>query len=565
MNSQVPTSIRDTDSIMSIESTDLVYRKLDFEDDLFTARVYKRNFRNIKIRQLFREQAKAKSKLAIVTTPTDDPYDFTIGDNPNIEEFSPSEQRQHLLLDSINDELEIKMSLKTELEALASKPAKQTKKQRDKVGLELVESMRKLLELNAELEDEFERGMRPTTRSEDLNSAIVQGSSPKTTFSDEEVEDIEVETKKREAGISAGRDASSSDAETSSSKSPGPAVPTEMHGADALRQTLESLTDIAPSESRHKQMEEYGEAVIACEQEGQLKEAGLEGAESKTGEDGGKGTRLLVPGRSSGGLREGGGSHLFTNIKNNTTKAADGLGKAGKGFFGKIARSGSSNAKEEEPEHYVICVINLPLIEQTRRTRIAQRLEDSKDKTEFWIPALPWRCIDYLNFQGCEQDGLYRVPGSDKEIRHWQKRFDQEGDINLFDEPDLYDINIIGSLFKSWLRGLPSEILPKDAQDRISTACQGKREVPQLLKDELSSLPPWNYYLLFAITCHLSLLTAYSDKNKITYSNLCICFQPALRIDAVCFSFLVQDWRNCWQGCWTEKEALDDEYQMLEK
>ncbi|KAL2049157.1 hypothetical protein ABVK25_010586 [Lepraria finkii] len=267
---------------------------------------------------------------------------------------------------------------------------------------------------------------------------------------------------------------------------------------------------------------------------------------------------------SSGGLREGGGSHLFTNIKNNTTKAADGLGKAGKGFFGKIARSGSSNAKEEEPERYVICVINLPLIEQTRRTRIAQRLEDSKDKTEFWMPALPWRCIDYLNFRGCEEEGLYRVPGSDKEIRHWQKRFDQEGDINLFDEPDLYDINIIGSMFKSWLRGLPSEILPKDAQDRISTACQGKREVPKLLKDELSSLPPWNYYLLFAITCHLSLLTAYSDKNKMTYSNLCICFQPALRIDAVCFSFLVQDWRNCWQGCWTEKEALDDEYHILE-
>ena len=83
------------------------------------------------------------------------------------------------------------------------------------------------------------------------------------------------------------------------------------------------------------------------------------------------------------------------------------------------------------------------------------------------------------------------------------------------------------------------------------------------MKDELSKLPPWNYYLLFAITCHLSLLTAYSDKNKMTYSNLCICFQPALKIDAFCFSFLVQDWRNCWQGCWTEKEALEEEYRVL--
>jgi len=36
----------------------------------------------------------------------------------------------------------------------------------------------------------------------------------------------------------------------------------------------------------------------------------------------------------------------------------------------------------------------LPLVEQTRKTRIAKRLEDSKDKTEFWMPALPWRCIE---------------------------------------------------------------------------------------------------------------------------------------------------------------------------
>lgn len=94
-------------------------------------------------------------------------------------------------------------------------------------------------------------------------------------------------------------------------------------------------------------------------------------------------------------FREGAGAHLISNLKNTSTKAADGLGKAGKGIFGKIARSGPSNAKEgTEDEHYVCSTINLPLVEQTRRTRIAKRLEDSKDKTEFWMPALPWRCIE---------------------------------------------------------------------------------------------------------------------------------------------------------------------------
>ena len=119
-------------------------------------------------------------------------------------------------------------------------------------------------------------------------------------------------------------------------------------------------------------------------------------------------------------------------------------------------------------------------------------------------------------------------------------------------------------MFKSWLRELPTEIFPKDIQAKVARECADAQQVPQLLKDELSRLPPWNYYLLFAITCHLSLLAAYSDKNKMTYSNLCICFQPAVRIDAFCFNFLVNKWRDCWQGCFTEKEFLEEEYRALD-
>jgi hypothetical protein len=168
--------------------------------------------------------------------------------------------------------------------------------------------------------------------------------------------------------------------------------------------------------------------------------------------------------------------------------------------------------------------------------------------------------LSYLNMNGCEEEGLYRVPGSGKDVKYWQKRFDTEFDINLFEEPDLHDINTIGSMFKAWLRELPDEILPKAVQNKVAQQCSGTNEVPQLLKDELSKLPPFNYYLLFAITCHLSLLTSFSDKNKMDYRNLCICFQPCLKIDAFCFSFLVNDWKQCWQGCWTEKEYLEDEY-----
>lgn len=91
----------------------------------------------------------------------------------------------------------------------------------------------------------------------------------------------------------------------------------------------------------------------------------------------------------------GASAALFNNIKQSSSGAADRIGKAGKGFFGKITRSGSTNERELiNDDNYVCSVINLPLIEQARRTRIAKRLEDCKDKTEFWMPALPYRCIE---------------------------------------------------------------------------------------------------------------------------------------------------------------------------
>ncbi|TGO35617.1 hypothetical protein BHYA_0152g00220 [Botrytis hyacinthi] len=263
-------------------------------------------------------------------------------------------------------------------------------------------------------------------------------------------------------------------------------------------------------------------------------------------------------------FKETGGHAFFNNIKSQATKGA---GAIHKNLFGKGGRSGSSTHKESsvDDEHYVLKVINKPLVEQTRLTRISKRLEDSRDKTEFWMPSFPWRAIDYLNYKGSDVEGLYRVPGSGPQVKKWQRRFDEELDIDLFECDDLYDINIIGSMLKAWLRELPDELLPRAAQDRIARECAGSDEVPQQLVDELSNLSPFNYYLLFAITCHLSLLLAHSEKNKMDFRNLCICFQPCMKMDAFCFKFLVCDWRDCWKGCKTEAVYIEQEYMLFDQ
>jgi hypothetical protein len=137
-----------------------------------------------------------------------------------------------------------------------------------------------------------------------------------------------------------------------------------------------------------------------------------------------------------------------------------------------------------------------------------------------------------------------------------------ELDIDLLKEEELYDVNIIGSMLKAWLRELPDELFPKASQDRVARECTDHDKVPQVLIDELSNLPPFNYFLLFAITCHLSLLLSNSAQNKMDFRNLCICFQPCLKIDAFCFKFLVVDWRDCWKGCNSEDEWIAREYAL---
>ncbi|KAF2222193.1 hypothetical protein BDZ85DRAFT_265049 [Elsinoe ampelina] len=252
-----------------------------------------------------------------------------------------------------------------------------------------------------------------------------------------------------------------------------------------------------------------------------------------------------------------------------SSKASEGfVSKASRGFFSKLTRSSSSTDKvgmgvEEDFEPRLL---KLPLIQQTRETRIAKSYDNCRDKTEFWMPALPWRCIDYLNGK-CEEEGLYRVSGGLTMVRRWRRRFDTERDINLLDEPDLYDASVIASLFKEWIRELPEEIFPKSRQAKVAatlpTEVPGKKPVPQSFRDELSNLPPFNYYLLFAITCHLSLLLSHEPKNKMTLDNLYRCFNQSLKLDGRVFYTLVGDWRQCWQGCYTENEFLRAEYEHL--
>lgn len=107
---------------------------------------------------------------------------------------------------------------------------------------------------------------------------------------------------------------------------------------------------------------------------------------------------------------------------------------------------------------------------------------------------------------------------------------------------------------------MPEAILPAEVQKKVYEQCKDHPETespPQCFVDELSQLPPYNYYMLYSLSAHLSIVNQQSEVNKMNLSNLGMIFCSTLRIDRFCFNWLVGHWADCWQGCWTERDELE--------
>ncbi|KAI5857775.1 Rho GTPase activation protein [Tricharina praecox] len=199
-------------------------------------------------------------------------------------------------------------------------------------------------------------------------------------------------------------------------------------------------------------------------------------------------------------------------------------------------------------------VFGMDLREAVVKTRIVRERKMEGDAT-FWIPAIAYRCLQYLNVYGPHEVGIYRIPGSTAVVDELRAEFKIKHDVDLFENPP-DDLHTVSSLLKGWFRSLPDAILPIDVQKRIYEKCKDQTESlkpPQAFVDELSNLPPYNYYLLNHLFSHLSTVCMESDVNKMNLSNLGMVFCSTLRIDRFCFNWLVNNWADCWAGCLTEE------------
>ncbi|KAK2768815.1 hypothetical protein FQN54_000675 [Arachnomyces sp. PD_36] len=161
------------------------------------------------------------------------------------------------------------------------------------------------------------------------------------------------------------------------------------------------------------------------------------------------------------------------------------------------------------------------------------------------LPAVVYRCIEYLTAKGAaSEEGIFRLSGSNVVVKALKERFNTEGDVDFLSGDHYYDVHAVASLFKTYLRELPTTVLTRELHlDFLRVLeLEGREQKIAAFSGLVHRLPKPNLSLLSALSRFLIVITDNSDVNKMTVRNVGIVFAPTLNIPAPVFSTFLTDY-----------------------
>ncbi|XP_058488050.1 SLIT-ROBO Rho GTPase-activating protein 3 isoform X2 [Solea solea] len=162
----------------------------------------------------------------------------------------------------------------------------------------------------------------------------------------------------------------------------------------------------------------------------------------------------------------------------------------------------------------------------TRGRRNARsRIQDSGQP----IPLVVESCVRHINLYGLQQQGIFRVPGSQVEVNDIKNSFER-GEDPLIDDQNEHDINSVAGVLKLYFRGLENPLFPKERfLDFISTIkLESGAERAHHIQQIVVALPRTVIIVMRYLFAFLNHLSQYSDENMMDPYNLAICFGPTL-------------------------------------
>uniref|UniRef100_A0A4W5R5P4 SLIT-ROBO Rho GTPase activating protein 3 n=1 Tax=Hucho hucho TaxID=62062 RepID=A0A4W5R5P4_9TELE len=145
------------------------------------------------------------------------------------------------------------------------------------------------------------------------------------------------------------------------------------------------------------------------------------------------------------------------------------------------------------------------------------------------IPLVVESCIRHINLYGLQQQGIFRVPGSQVEVNDIKNSFER-GEDPLIEDQNEHDINSVAGVLKLYFRGLENPLFPKERfLDLMSTIkLESVAERAHHVQQIVVTLPRTVIIVMRYLFAFLNHLSQYSDENMMDPYNLAICFGPTL-------------------------------------
>ncbi|KOC09811.1 putative Rho GTPase activator (Bem3) [Aspergillus flavus AF70] len=167
------------------------------------------------------------------------------------------------------------------------------------------------------------------------------------------------------------------------------------------------------------------------------------------------------------------------------------------------------------------------------------------------LPAVVYRCIEYLKAKGAEsEEGIFRLSGSNIVVKALKERFNTEGDVDFLAGDQYYDVHAVASLFKQYLRELPTTVLTRELHIEFLRVLELNERQDKIaaFNSLVHRLPRPNLALLRALVQFLIIIVNNSDVNKMTVRNVGIVFAPTLNIPAPVFSMFLTEFERIFEN-----------------
>jgi hypothetical protein len=196
------------------------------------------------------------------------------------------------------------------------------------------------------------------------------------------------------------------------------------------------------------------------------------------------------------------------------------------------------------PQKTHILRTNTPLeaevwFEALRHTQVSGIPLKDQQTTNYGVPIIVHKCIQFVEARGMDVEGIYRHSGQRAKIQKLTLEFNQDAKGVVIDA-DVYNVHDVTGCLKQFFRSLPDPLLTHQLYESLIATSQMTDHENQLyqIQSLIDQLPPVNHATLKRVIGHLNRIKEQEEKNKMGLNNIVKIFGPTLMtVDGDTISF----------------------------